>query len=98
MTMSRSYVALIGLLLWSCPALADSPGSINPEVTQENLGQTICQTGWAKTVRPPTSFTGPIKYRLMPALADPLAFELDHVLPIEVGGCPKCVNNLQLQR
>ena len=84
------------------PLLPDdaTPGAINPAVTQENIDQTICQHGWAETVRPPSSFTGSIKRHLLAQylLPDPKVFELDHRVPIEVGGCPDCKNNLWLQR
>src|SRR5262249_9192536 len=37
------------------------PGATNPDVTQSTIGQTICVSGWTQTVRPPTSYTNPLK-------------------------------------
>lgn len=76
-----------------------APGAIDPRVTQENLATTICQSGWSKSVRPPVSFTAPIKRKLMEQsnATDPHAFELDHKVPISSGGCPDCLTNLWLQ-
>ncbi len=41
------------------PAL--TPGAINPDVTQANIGSTVCVRGWTKTVRPPASHTNRLK-------------------------------------
>jgi hypothetical protein len=37
---------------------------LNPDVTPATQGQTICSSGYTKTVRPSTSFTNGIKKRL----------------------------------
>lgn len=75
-----------------------TPGRTDPRVTQATLRSTICVSGYTKTVRPPTSYTNPIKDRQMLAYgyagrtrAD---FELDHLVPLELGGDPKAVANL----
>jgi hypothetical protein len=77
-----------------------TPGAINPDVTQDNIQETICHRGWSKSVRPSVDFTQPIKLRLLrqhyPG-ADPRDFELDHRVPIEDGGCPDCESNLWLE-
>ena len=41
------------------PCVQTSHGCIstNPDVTEATLGQTICVTGYTKTVRPSTSYT-----------------------------------------
>ena len=58
-------IALAILLLAPLSALAgdlpdpvDTPGAINPKVTQDNIHQTICVQGWTKTVRPPAGLGG----------------------------------------
>ena len=33
------------------PDLRLTPGALNPGVTQENIGDTICMAGWTRTVR-----------------------------------------------
>ncbi len=76
-------------------------GAIDPSVTQGNIQKTICVSGYTKRVRPPTSYTNPIKIQLL-AMAGIDAshaseYELDHIIPLAVGGAPRAVENLQLQ-
>lgn len=65
------------------------PGADNPAVTQANIMNTICVSGWTKTIRPPVSYTNAIKQHLMTVhnlpgkLSD---YELDHETPLENGG------------
>jgi hypothetical protein len=70
-------------------------------VTQDNIHETICVTGYTKTVRPPTSYTNPIKKQLMTDAGIDLSrkgeFELDHIVPLELGGAPRAHENLALQ-
>lgn len=75
-----------------------TPGATNPAVTEATIGSTICRRGWTRTVRPPVSYTEPLKRRLMNAygyagrrLRD---FELDHLIPLELGGAPADPRNL----
>ena len=77
--------------------LETTPGVINPNVTQANIGQTICVPGWTKTIRPPTSYTNKLKYRQMQDGALPLSardYELDHLIPLSIGGHPTSPDNL----
>lgn len=89
-------VALCGVLVFSsCKAQV-----INPEVTQATIGKTICVPGWTATIRPPASYTNRIKRDLInaTAAADVMEdYELDHVLPLSVGGHPTDPKNLKLQ-
>jgi hypothetical protein len=75
-----------------------TPGAIDPNVTQSNIQQTICLPGYTAGVRPPTSFTNPLKLRLMAAYgysAQPtIDFELDHLISLELGGAPRDPANL----
>jgi len=74
-----------------------TPGSIDPKVTQANIKNTICKSGYTKTVRPPVSYTEPLKIKLMKAygIKDSLKnYELDHLIPLEIGGNPTDVKNL----
>jgi len=74
-----------------------TPGAVNPEVTQSDIDSTICQKGWTKTVRPPATVTSPLKRQLMLAYAEAVPtqeVELDHLLPLELGGAPLDVHNL----
>lgn len=73
---------------------------LNPDVTQETIEQTICRPGYSATVRPSTSFTNPIKFRLMGQAEIPREgageWALDHRIPIVLGGHPRQLENLQL--
>lgn len=77
-----------------------TPGAIDPSVTQANIDRTICRPGYARSVRPPYSVTGPLKRRLMDAQhpGEPMAdYELDHLIPISIGGAPLDLRDLWLQ-
>lgn len=72
-----------------------TPGETDPRVTQANIQQTICARGYTATVRPPTSVTNPIKRERMRAYGDkapPSAYELDHLIPLELGGASTVAN------
>ena len=74
-----------------------TPGAINPSVTQDNIKDTICVPGYTKTVRPPTSYTTPLKTKLMKSYGftdSRFNYEFDHLIPLEVGGHPTDVKNL----
>jgi hypothetical protein len=74
-----------------------TPGAINPSVTQSNIRNTICRPGYTATVRPPFEYTNAMKHQLMRvygvrgSIHD---YELDHLIPLELGGCPNCETNL----
>lgn len=75
-----------------------TPGVTNPDVRQSTIDQTICVSGWTATVRPPTSYTNPLKaqgiidygYRDT-SMSD---YEEDHFIPLELGGSPRDPGNL----
>jgi hypothetical protein len=74
------------------------PGAINPDVTQSNIDDTICVSGWTDTVRPPTSYTNNLKTQQIAeygysdtSLSD---YEEDHLIPLELGGAPRDAENL----
>jgi hypothetical protein len=73
-------------------------GVTNPDVTQANIKETICKSGWTATVRPPASYTNNLKKEGITQygyddskLSD---YEEDHFIPLEIGGNPKDPNNL----
>ena len=89
----------------SCTALDDgilpdpncTPGVADPSVTQDNIDSTICVSGYASSVRPPLSYTEPLKFKLMDAYGytdSASNYELDHLIPLEIGGSPTDVKNL----
>jgi hypothetical protein len=86
----------------SAPRCEERPhvaGAVDPEVTQTNIHETICVKGWTKTVRPPVQESTRIKRELMreSGLREARAFELDHLIPLELGGAPRDARNLWLQ-
>jgi hypothetical protein len=73
------------------------PGASDPLVTQSNIRNTICRRGYTSTVRPPFEYTNAMKHRLMRiygATGSIHDYELDHLIPLELGGCPNCEANL----
>jgi hypothetical protein len=75
-----------------------TPGAINPNVTQNNLYQTICSKGYTQTVRPPVSYTNKLKLQQIIVYGysdkNPRDYEEDHLIPLEVGGNPTDPKNL----
>ncbi|MGI0047136.1 MAG: carboxypeptidase-like regulatory domain-containing protein [Nitrosotalea sp.] len=74
-----------------------TPGTTDPRVTQDNIQSTICVSGYTQTVRPSTSVTDPIKIESMKAYGytdSPSNYELDHLIPLELGGAPADIKNL----
>lgn len=80
------------------PDSSKTPGAPNTDITQENIADNICNKGWStSSVRPSTSVTNRIKTQTMKAydLTDSRThYELDHLISLQVGGCPDCVENL----
>jgi len=71
----------------------------NPQVTQANIQQTICNPQWStKSIRPPVSYTGNLKKQQLaaPRYKDktPSHYEEDHLISLELGGNPKDPQNL----
>jgi hypothetical protein len=74
-----------------------TPGAINPDVTQDNIDQTICVRGWTATIRPPASYTNRLKLEQMKAMnlpGSPRDYEEDHLISLEIGGNPTDPENL----
>ena len=76
-----------------------TPGATNPDITQENIRETICNPRWStKTVRPEESYTHRLKIEQIgeygysdSRLKD---YEEDHFIPLELGGNPTDPKNL----
>jgi hypothetical protein len=74
-----------------------TPRVVNNNVTQENINDTICKSGFTKNIRPPTKYTTPLEIELMKSYGfngDRKEFELDHLISLQLGGNPKSVKNL----
>jgi hypothetical protein len=71
-----------------------TPGSVDPAVTQANIGSTICRSGYTETVRPPESQTEQFKFSVAePAYGQSgVSGELDHLVPLELGGSNDATN------
>jgi hypothetical protein len=77
-----------------------TPGATNPDITQENIRETICNHGhWStKSIRPPASYTNKLKREQIAeygyddtSMKD---YEEDHLIPLTVGGNPRDPKNL----
>lgn len=87
----------IGSGLFVEPDPRCTPGALNPAVTQATIGQTICSSGWTKTVRPSESVTNREKEASIAAYGDTGSlhgFEYDHMISLELGGAVNAAANL----
>jgi hypothetical protein len=91
---------LLGAILFSGTAVAETM-PLNPAVTPTTIQSTICVKGWTASIRPPVSYTNRIKKQRMHEMGLPLEligdFQLDHKLPLSLGGSPDDPRNLILQ-
>lgn len=74
-----------------------TPGAIDPRVTQENIHQTICVSGYTRSVRPSTSYTGKLEREMIKRYQlnlEPSQTEFDHLVSLELGGHPTDPRNL----
>ncbi|HZE40623.1 MAG TPA: hypothetical protein VE172_17610 [Stackebrandtia sp.] len=80
------------------PDSSCTPGTYNPDVTQSTIDTTICVSGWTSTIRPPTSYTNPLKVQGIADYGysdtDLADYEEDHLIPLELGGAPRDPENL----
>ena len=99
------------MLRWLLPALvaslfsvgcaANAAPSLNPDVTSQTIASTICVAGYTAMVRPVSVYTNGVKMKLLrsagqdPSMAS--EYELDHIIPLALGGHPRALDNLQLQ-
>ena len=87
-----------------------TPGVPNPNITQADIQQNICNPKWStSSIRPPTSYTSPLKLKQMVVYGDvvsdpnatciphsdnPKCYEEDHCISLEIGGSPTDPKNL----
>lgn len=85
------------------PCIQTSHGciSLNADVTEETIRQTICVPGYTKAIRPSSSYTNGVKKKLLREAGRDesrmSAYELDHIVPLALGGNPRNLTNLALQ-
>jgi hypothetical protein len=93
----------VGLLLSPGAAAltrAPVPGAMDPAVTQATIQQTVCRLRYTRTVRPPQDWSHAVKERLLLEQRLPgrlQDYELDHLIPLGLGGAPRDPANLWLQ-
>ena len=66
------------------PAL--TPGDIDPAVTQDNIGQTICVAGYTAKIRNVSTATKAQVFAEYSITPTPGAYEIDHLIALEIGG------------
>lgn len=88
---------------WLLPTKKVTPGVINKDVTQENIKDNICKSGWTATIRPTVTYTNKLKsdqlakdYKNYVAAfgTDPSLYEEDHLISLQLGGSPTDPKNL----
>jgi hypothetical protein len=88
---------------WKLQIKKYTPGSINKNVTQDNISFTICKSGWTKTIRPSSTYTNELKYKQLTTTyssfvkiygADLSLYEEDHLISLQLGGNPTDPKNL----
>jgi hypothetical protein len=92
-------IAFLAASLALPTALDDLP--VNPDVTQATIADTICKTGWTRTVRPYVAAMQAIKRDMLREIGEPIEnrnrYELDHAIPLALGGAVIDRRNLVLQ-
>lgn len=82
--------------VWPDPSR--TPGTLNPDVSQANIGETICVRGWTRSVRPPRRYTSALKRLQLREMGGPdrsvRDYEEDHLVPLSLGGAPSDPHNL----
>jgi hypothetical protein len=94
-TTTTSTTAPVSQLVLPDPSITS--GALNATVRQSTIRETICKSGWTKTIRPPVSYTNALKIQQMVLYEEtgsPSDYEEDHFIPLELGGAPKNPKNL----
>lgn len=98
----------MGLVFPEADALPNpqlTPGALNPNVTQENLRETICRPGgYTRSIRPDEAYTERLKreqirqYGYVQQMGKDAyrlrEYEEDHLISLELGGSPDSPQNL----
>ena len=70
-----------------------TPGDTNPNVTQSNIGKTICRAGYTATIRNVSeSLKKQVMLRYHLPLSDLSRVEIDHNFSLELGGSNNITN------
>ncbi len=99
----KTFICTISAALIMTTAQAEEirQPALNPEVTQATIATTICTPGWTRSIRPYVSEMKKIKAEMLAAIGEPIEhrnrYELDHILPLALGGAVIDRQNLALQ-
>ncbi len=99
----KPVIVFVAGALTAGAAMGGEPAkpTLNPAVTQATIAETICTTGWTRTVRPYVADMKRIKAEMLAAIGEPIErrnrYELDHVVPLALGGALIDRRNLALQ-
>jgi hypothetical protein len=102
----RPVILLLAVLMSSAGAAGEdtipdherTPGAINPQVTQENLQETVCAPGWIDKITPPQAQLDKLKAKQLHLKGPANNYHEDHLVPLCAGGSPTDPRNLWLQR
>jgi hypothetical protein len=100
--MKRIAVVILSSLATATVFAAEVMGpALNPAVSQSTITETICTAGWTRTVRPYVATMKQIKAEMLAAVGETIdhrnRYELDHVVPLALGGATIDRRNLALQ-
>jgi hypothetical protein len=102
-TLFSTGVAYAATPDWVLPIKKATPGVTNKDVTQANIKENICKSGWTDTIRPTVSYTNNLKEQQLKTTyasfvkiwgSDLSAYEEDHLISLQLGGDPKDPKNL----
>jgi hypothetical protein len=76
-----------------------TPGAVNPDISQDNIRETICNPRWStRFIRPEAGYTNRLKVEQIAeyGYSDSRVrdYEEDHFIPLELGGNPTDPKNL----
>ena len=104
----RHTILLLAVLASQAAAAQDTvpdhertPGAVNPEVTQDNLQETVCAAGWTEKISPPEAKLEKLKAKQVKQLhlkGPAKNYHEDHLVPLCAGGHPTDPRNLWPQR
>jgi len=97
--LSLFFISAVAFSQETLPIADVTPGASNPDVTQENIQDTICKPGFTGTIRPANSYFRKLKLTQLAADyknddMDPRHYEEDHLISLELGGHPTDPKNL----
>jgi hypothetical protein len=94
-------LTIAAMILAVEPSVRAESLPLNPDVSKATIAVTICQPGWTRTVRPYVALMKTIKAEMLAAIGEPIErrnqFELDHKIPLALGGAVIDRRNLALQ-